>query len=126
MRDSNAIKEHEERVNQEKERLNKIFKEIPDDKKKATQGLIIQAARMRVLLDDAWIDIQKNGDYELFTQSENTPAYERERPIAKLYNSRDASYQKIIQQLIKLLPDEVVEEKKADNTLKGLLNNENK
>ncbi|EGQ3372088.1 hypothetical protein GVT92_09185 [Staphylococcus pseudintermedius] len=106
-RNQEEIKQHEGRVEKEKKRLDKIFKSIPEDKKRVAQGLIVQAARMRVLLDDAWLDIQEKGDYELFTQSENTPAYERERPIAKLFNSRDAAYQKIIMQLSKLLPDEI-------------------
>ncbi|MCE4963054.1 hypothetical protein BUY43_01695 [Staphylococcus devriesei] len=122
-RDEEQIKQHEARVKKEKQRLDKIFKSIPDDKKRVAQGLIVQAARMRILLDDAWVDIQEKGDYELFTQSENAPPYERERPIAKLFNSRDAAYQKIIMQLSKLLPEEidVVVDKETGN-LRSLLN----
>ncbi|UXS22603.1 hypothetical protein MUA33_05370 [Staphylococcus delphini] len=117
-RNQEEIKQHEARVEKEKKRLDKIFKSIPEDKKRVAQGLIVQAARLRVLLDDAWTDIQQNGDYELFTQSESTPPYERERPIAKLFNSRDNAYQKVIQQLIKLLPDEV--EAAVEKEVKGL------
>lgn len=122
-RNEEQIKQHEARVKKEKQRLDKIFKSIPDDKKRVAQGLIVQAARMRILLDDAWVDIQEKGDYELFTQSENAPPYERERPIAKLFNSRDAAYQKIIMQLSKLLPEEidVVVDKETGN-LRNLLN----
>ncbi|MEJ7540390.1 hypothetical protein [Staphylococcus intermedius] len=122
-RNQEEIKQHEARVEKEKKRLDKVFKSIPEDKKCVAQGLIVQAARMRVLLDDAWLDIQEKGDYELFTQSENAPPYERERPIAKLFNSRDAAYQKIIMQLSKLLPDEieVVVDKETGN-LRSLLN----
>ncbi|WP_083310583.1 hypothetical protein [Staphylococcus sp. HMSC072E01] len=122
-RTEEQIKQHEARVQKEKQRLDKIFKSIPDDKKRVAQGLIVQGARMRILLDDAWKDIQEKGDYELFTQSENAPAYERERPIAKLFNSRDAAYQKIIMQLSKLLPDEidVVVDKETGN-LRSMLN----
>ncbi|MDK9843616.1 hypothetical protein AST00_10365 [Staphylococcus equorum] len=119
-RDEQQLKEHEARVDKEKKRLDKVFQSIPDDKKRVAQGLIVQAARMRVLLDDAWLDIQEKGDYELFTQSENAPPYERERPIAKLFNSRDGAYQKIIQQLSRLLPEDIVEEKKSDNSLKDM------
>lgn len=90
-------------VKNEKNRLNRLFKEIPEKKKKAVEGLIIQAARLRVLLDEMWIDISENGDYELFSQSENQVPYERERPIAKLYNARDASYQRVIKQLTDLI-----------------------
>ncbi|WP_077700325.1 hypothetical protein [Staphylococcus hominis] len=122
-RNEEQIKQHEARVKKEKQRLDKIFKSIPDDKKRVAQGLIVQAARMRILLDDAWLDIQEKGDYELFTQSESAPSYERERPIAKLFNSRDAAYQKIIMQLSKLLPEEidVVVDKETGN-LRSMLN----
>ncbi|WP_105977810.1 hypothetical protein [Staphylococcus simulans] len=122
-RNEEQIKQHEARVKKEKVRLDKIFKSIPEDKKRVAQGLIVQAARMRILLDDAWSDIQEKGDYELFTQSESTPAYERERPIAKLFNSRDAAYQKIIMQLSKLLPEEVdVVVDKETGGLRSMLN----
>ncbi|PTI93410.1 hypothetical protein [Staphylococcus simulans] len=122
-RNEEQIKQHEARVKKEKVRLDKIFKSIPEDKKRVAQGLIVQAARMRILLDDAWSDIQEKGDYELFTQSESTPAYERERPIAKLFNSRDAAYQKIIMQLSKLLPEDVdVVVDKETGGLRSMLN----
>lgn len=122
-RNEEQIKQHEARVKKEKVRLDKIFKSIPEDKKRVAQGLIVQAARMRILLDDAWCDIQEKGDYELFTQSESTPAYERERPIAKLFNSRDAAYQKIIMQLSKLLPEDVdVVVDKETGGLRSMLN----
>lgn len=90
-------------VKKEKNRLNRLFKDIPEKKKKAVEGLVIQAARLRVLLDEMWIDISENGDYELFSQSENQVPYERERPIAKLYNARDASYQRVMKQLTELI-----------------------
>ncbi|UXR53560.1 hypothetical protein MUA82_05655 [Staphylococcus simulans] len=122
-RNEEQIKQHEARVKKEKVRLDKIFKSIPEDRKRVAQGLIVQAARMRILLDDAWSDIQEKGDYELFTQSESTPAYERERPIAKLFNSRDAAYQKIIMQLSKLLPEDVdVVVDKETGGLRSMLN----
>ncbi|UXR34295.1 hypothetical protein MUA41_07925 [Staphylococcus simulans] len=122
-RNEEQIKQHEARVKKEKVRLDKIFKSIPEDKKRVAQGIIVQAARMRILLDDAWSDIQEKGDYELFTQSESTPAYERERPIAKLFNSRDAAYQKIIMQLSKLLPEDVdVVVDKETGGLRSMLN----
>ena len=102
------------RVKSEVNRLTKIFKGISPEKKSVARGLIIQAARLRVLLDDAWKDIQENGDVELFTQSESTPPYERERPVAKHFNQRDAAYQKIIGQLVRLLSEEEKEEVKDE------------
>ncbi|MCU0082177.1 hypothetical protein [Streptococcus danieliae] len=100
------LEEREKLVKKELSRLRKLFVDIPENKKKVSEGLMIQAARLRILLNDLWQDISKNGDYELFSQSENQEPYERERPAAKLYNSRDATYHKVIKQLIDLLPEE--------------------
>jgi len=101
-----GVEERDKLVEKERERLKKIFKDIPPNKLKVVDGLITQAARLRVLLDELWIDISENGDYELFTQSEKVEPYERERPAAKLYNTRDQTYQRVIKQLTDLLPEE--------------------
>ncbi|MGE7874797.1 hypothetical protein [Bacillus paramycoides] len=100
------IDEREVLVNKEKNRLKRLFKDIPPSKLKVVEGLIIQAARLRVLLNEMWMDISENGDYEMFSQSDKTEPYERERPVARLYNTRDQSYQRVIKQLTDLLPDE--------------------
>lgn len=102
----NKLKVRDALVKKEKNRLNRLFKDVPKNKLKTAEGLIIQAARLRVLLDEMWIDITENGDVEMFNQSEKLDPYERERPIAKLYNSRDQSYQRIIKQLTDLIPEE--------------------
>lgn len=104
----NKLKARDTLVKKEKNRLNRLFKDVPKNKLKTAEGLIIQAARLRILLDEMWIDITENGDVELFSQSEKQEPYERERPIAKLYNSRDQSYQRIIKQLTDLIPDEKI------------------
>ena len=49
-------------------------------------------------------------DKEMFQQGEQEP-YERERPVAKQYNSMNTSYQKIIKQLTDLLPKQVEQQK---------------
>ncbi len=93
-------------VVQEKNRLKALYKDIPQDKLKVVDGLITQAARLRVLLDVMWEDIKENGDVEKFQQSASVEPYDRERPVAKLFNARDGAYQKIIKQLSDLLPKE--------------------
>lgn len=100
------LKERERLVKNEKNRLTRLFKDIPESKLKTVEGLIIQAARLRVLLDEMWIDISDKGDVEMFSQSEKQEPYERERPTAKLFNSRDLSYQRIMKQLTDLIPEE--------------------
>ena len=62
---------------------------------------------MRVTLEDYEKDLDEKGYTELFTQSVNTPPYERERPVARLYNTMNKNYQSIIKQLGDLVPKEV-------------------
>lgn len=102
-----CLEERDKLVKKEKNRLTKLFINIPPTKKKIVEGLIIQAARLRVLLNENWEDIANNGDYEMFSQSPNQQEYERKRPVAELYNSRDTSYQRVIKQLIDLLPENI-------------------
>lgn len=59
---------------------------------------------MRVTLEDYETDLDANGYVELFSQSEKTDPYERERPVARLYNTMNKNYQSIIKQLGDLLP----------------------
>src|SRR5699024_1246252 len=99
-----------ELVKKEKNRLKRIFSNIESNQMQVVSGLITQAARLRVLLDEMWEDITNGGDYELSSQSEKVEPYDRERPVAKLYNSRDQSYQKVIKQLVELLPKEEQQE----------------
>ncbi|MCY9003288.1 hypothetical protein [Peribacillus frigoritolerans] len=116
-----GIDEREVLVKKEKNRLKKLFNNIPTSKLKVVDGLIIQAARLRVLLNEMWIDISENGDYELFSQSDKAEPYERERPVARLYNTRDQSYQRIIRQLTDLLPDEKDKEEVKQYTASDLI-----
>ena len=85
-------------------RLTKIYKSLPPNEFAIAQGLIVQAARLRVLLNDLWQDIQEHGEVEMFSQSEKTEPYERERPVARLFTSTDKNYQSIIKQLNEMTP----------------------
>jgi len=96
----------DERIKKEEQRLKRIYKNIDKDNKAIIEGLIQRAAYMRVTLEDWEKDIMENGYYEMFTQSEKTDPYERERPVARLYNTMNANYQKIIKQLSDLVPKE--------------------
>lgn len=95
-------------------RLTKIYKNLPPNQFQVAQGLIVQAARLRVRLDQLWDDIQKNGETELFSQSEKTDPYERERPAARLFTATDKNYQSIIKQLNDLTPPSAAKSKLAE------------
>ncbi|MDU7339033.1 MAG: hypothetical protein E7L17_13070 [Clostridium sp.] len=99
------VKTRADRITEEKERLEKIYSDIDDKKQGTVQGLIQRAAYMRVSLEDMEADIDLNGFTEKFSQGMQEP-YDRKRPIADLYNTMNASYQKAINQLTGLLPKE--------------------
>jgi len=92
------------RIKAEEERLRRIYRDIDEDNKAIIDGLIQRAAYMRVTLEDWETDIIENGYIEMFTQSERTPPYERERPVVRLYNTLNKNYQSIIKQLSDLVP----------------------
>lgn len=93
------------RIKREYERLAKIYSDLDEDQMQSIDGLIKRAAYMRVTLEDYEEDLDERGYVEMFTQSEKTPPYERERPVARLYNSMNRNYQTIVKQLLDALPD---------------------
>ena len=88
------------------ERLTDIYRSLPPKQFALAQGLIIQAARLRVRLDKLWAELQEKGETEWFTQSEKTDPYERERPASRTFMATDKSYQSIIKQLNDMIPDD--------------------
>ena len=99
-----------ERIKKEQSRLTRIFKNIDGDKFKSVEGLIKRASFMRITLEDYESDINENGSVELFSQSDKTEPYERERPVVRLYNTMNKNYQSIMKQLTDMLPkDSLVE-----------------
>jgi hypothetical protein len=114
-------KTKEQRVTDEYKRLDRLFVDLPEQNRKAVDGLIVQAARLRVSLDDMWVYLCENGETEPFTQSVNTKPYDRLRPIALLFGQRDKSYQSIIKQLCEKLPQEVAEnvQEELDNDMEA-------
>lgn len=108
---NDRIDDMENRVEKEINRLKNLFKNIPKNQLDVAEGLITQAARLRILLDDNWKDILENGEYEKFSQSRDQVPYDRKRPIVENYDNRDKTYQSIIQQLTELLPRKTTDRK---------------
>ena len=90
--------------NSEIKRLTEIYKGLPPKQFALAQGLIAEAARLRVRLNKLWEDLTENGEVEMFSQSENTDPYERERPASRIYTATNKSYQSIIKQLNDMIP----------------------
>ncbi|MED0876566.1 hypothetical protein [Bacillus mobilis] len=112
----------EERVNKEISRLKRIFKEMPKDTLMVVEGLIVEAADLRVRLEDIRKDLDENGYDEMFSQSENQEPYERERPAARRYIAMNKSYQTIMKQLGDYIPKKIPEPKEQDDGFDGFVN----
>lgn len=108
------------RISMEEDRLRKIYSSIDEDNKAIIDGLIQRAAYMRITLEDWERDIDDNGFIEMFTQSEKTAPYERERPVIRLYNTMNKNYQSIIKQLSDLVPK--YEAKVKDDGFEAFIN----
>lgn len=94
----------DKRIKKESQRLHALFKDLPKDTLKLLDGLLIRAAYMRVALEDYEEDLDEKGYVEMFSQSEKAEPYERERPVARLYNTMNKNYQSIMKQLADQLP----------------------
>ena len=88
----------------EYERLNELYIDIPANKRSLVDGLIHQAARLRVQLDDLWKDIKLKGTVEEFQQKNDGVTFNRERPESKIFIQSDKNYLAIIKKLDEMLP----------------------
>lgn len=85
-------------------KLNKIFKELPEDKKRLAESLIQQAAFMVSTLAELQEILNNDGAVELFEQGAQRML--REHPAAKTYNSMIKNYTTVCKQLMDMLPAE--------------------
>ncbi|APT24111.1 hypothetical protein KM400_02450 [Bacillus anthracis str. BF1] len=113
----------EERVNKEIRRLKRIYKELPKDTLMVVEGLIVEAADLRVRLEDIRKDLDENGYDEMFSQSENQEPCERERPAARRYIAMNKSYQTIMKQLGDYIPKKPIENKEKDDGFDDFVTN---
>lgn len=97
-----ARKKISTRERKEFKRLMDLYRDIPENKLELVVGLIEQAARLKIQLDDLWQDLLENGYTEVFSQGNDS--FARERPESKIFTARDKSYQAIIKQLDAMLP----------------------
>lgn len=88
-------------------RLSEIYKNLSPKRFALAQGLIVQAARIRVKLNILNEDIQKNGLTEWFQQSEKVEPYEKTRAAADLFTKYDKNYQSICKQLEDMILEDV-------------------
>lgn len=94
----------EARVKREFNRLKKLYKDLPKDVYVLVEGLIYEAADLRIRLEDIRLDLDLHGYDEMFSQSPEQEPYERERPQARRYIAMNKNYQSIMKQLGDRLP----------------------
>ena len=68
---------------------------------------------MRITLEDFEKDLDENGYTEKFQQGREQTPYDRKRPVAEMYTSMQALYQKAVKQLTDLLPKETTARTKS-------------
>lgn len=97
--------EIEKRITKEKNRLKKLYKELPENQKKLTEKLLENAAFISVQLELMQEDIKKNGIKEFYMNGKGQFGY-KESVASKTYNISIKNYMNIIKQLNDMLPPE--------------------
>ena len=102
--------EKEKKIRAEKNRIAKIYKNINMDKDitKVLDGLISDAAFMRVSLEEVKQKLIKEGLMEKFKNG--SQEFMREKPEAKLFLNFMKQYSNTMKQLIDLMPVQVKDE----------------
>lgn len=106
--------EKQKAINKEMRKLRRLFKLLPKDKRQAVDGLIQEAAFMRVTLEETRYIIDRQGIIEAFEQG--AQRFLREHPATKVYNTMINRYAAVCKQLFDMLPDPDAS-KQAENEL---------
>lgn len=102
----------EKAIKKEIGELNKLFADIPADRAKLVEGLIQNAAFMRVTLEELQKEVIENGAV-IQCQSGNGFDTIKDNPAQKAYTTMVSRYTQIINQLQGLLPDKSSDDDEA-------------
>ncbi|HEX9059962.1 MAG TPA: hypothetical protein VF941_07265 [Clostridia bacterium] len=108
----------DERISDEIQKLNNIFKNVPKDKLDVVTNLINNAAFMAATLEDLQLAINENGCVETYQNGANQFGKKKSSEV-EIYNVMIKNYSSTIKQLIDLLPQD---EGNSKNGGKELLN----
>lgn len=102
--------EKEKKIRAEKNRITKIYKNNNLDKDiiKVLEGLVSDAAFMRVAIEETKTELIKKGMMEKFENG--SQVFMREKPESKLFLNFMKQYSNTMKQLIDLMPVQVKEE----------------
>lgn len=107
--------EKKKRIKSEITKLKKLYKNLPKEKLKAAEGLIQEAAFMRVTLEETRHIIDKEGVVEVFEQG--SQKFLREHPATKVYNTMINRYAAVCKQLFDMLPDQEATKQAEDELM---------
>ena len=93
------------KIKKETQKLKKLFKDLPDNKKKMSEKLIENASFMSITLDELKEDIKVYGVKETYVNGKDQFGF-KESIESKTYNTMVKNYMNIIKQLNDMLPEE--------------------
>lgn len=99
----NTEKSKEQKINTEKRKLNRLFKNLDDDIKKTVNSLIEEAAFMSVSLGELRKIIDEKGYTETYQNGANQKGIKKCSEI-EIYNTMIKNYMAVIKQLTDLMP----------------------
>ena len=100
-----ALIEKDKKIKKETQKLKKLFKDLPDNKKKMAEKLIENASFMSITLDELKEDIKLYGVKETYVNGKDQYGF-KESIESKTYNTMVKNYMNIIKQLNDMLPEE--------------------
>ncbi|TCJ01586.1 hypothetical protein [Cytobacillus praedii] len=97
-----ATKKKDRLIKKEIKRLTDLFKDLEENKKSAVEGLIQEAAFMRVTLSELKEDINTNGPIDEMEQGEYSIL--RASPSVTTYNTMIQRYTTVMKEILNLFP----------------------
>lgn len=100
-----ALIDKNNKIRKETQKLKKLFKDLPDNKKKMAEKLIENASFMSITLDELKEDIKVYGVKETYVNGKDQFGF-KESIESKTYHTMIKNYMNIIKQLNDMLPEE--------------------
>ncbi|HBF0066934.1 TPA: hypothetical protein KNK00_003736 [Clostridioides difficile] len=104
--------EKEKKIKQEVSRLKKNYKDLEKEKVKILDGLVNEAAFLKISLEETREILTKEGLTEIFKQGKQE--FERERLQVKIYLNFMKLYSSVMKQLIDIIPSNTKQEEKDE------------
>ncbi|WP_227859671.1 MULTISPECIES: hypothetical protein [unclassified Clostridioides] len=104
--------EKEKKIKQEVSRLKKNYKDLEKEKIKILDGLVNEAAFLKISLEETREILTKEGLTEIFKQGKQE--FERERLQVKIYLNFMKLYSSVMKQLIDIIPNNIKQEEEDE------------